>query len=79
MVRMQRSKNKNENEMNQISKDDIAQSDLDRDASTQDHLKFQMFCNHMFSRSVVYFKIDFLWNSDFFAHPTNIWRKALSA
>ena len=35
--------------MNQISKDDIAKSDLDQDAATQEHLKFQMFYNRMFS------------------------------
>ena len=35
--------------MNQISKDDIGHSGLDQDATTQEHLKFQMFCNRMFS------------------------------
>ena len=35
--------------MNQVSKDDIAQSHFDQDATTQEHLKFQMFCNCMFS------------------------------
>ena len=37
---MQRSEKLDENEMNQISKDDIAQSDLDQDATNQEHLKF---------------------------------------
>ena len=35
--------------MNQISKDGIAQSDLDQDATTQEHLKFQMSYNRMCS------------------------------
>ena len=35
--------------MNQISKDDFAQSDLDQDATTQEHLKFEIICNRMFS------------------------------
>ena len=38
--------------MNQRSKEgenDIAQSGLDQDATTKEHLKFQIFCNLMFS------------------------------
>ena len=35
--------------MNQISKDDIAQSDLDQDATTREHPKFEIICYRMFS------------------------------
>ena len=35
--------------MHEISKDDIAQSDVDQDGTTQEHLKFEIICNRMFS------------------------------